>query len=79
MSKKTKAAKKVSEEDASEPLAKEASTDSDMHDEKSNGECAVPEETYLDEPRCISEEPDGVKEAKGPGELKPPRVLEVCL
>ena len=77
LSKRTKAAKKVSEEDASEPLAKEAPTESDMHEEKSNGECAVPEETSLDEPHCISEEPVGIMEEKGQGQLKPPRVLEV--
>ncbi|CBI16939.3 hypothetical protein AAG906_013372 [Vitis piasezkii] len=76
LSKRTKAAKKVSEEDASEPLAKEAPTESDMHEEKSNGECAVPEETSLDEPHCISEEPVGIMEEKGQGQLKPPRVLE---
>ncbi|KAJ9683052.1 hypothetical protein PVL29_018865 [Vitis rotundifolia] len=76
LSKRTKAAKKVSEEDSSEPLAEEAPTESDMHEEKSNGECAVLEERSLDEPRCISEEPVGVMEEKGQGQLKPPRVLE---
>ena len=67
----------MSEEDASVLLAEEAPTGSDTHDEKSNGECAVQKETSLDEPHCISEEPIGTMDEKGPGELKPPRVLEV--
>lgn len=79
LSKRTKAAKKVSGKDASEPNAEDAPPESDMHDEESNGECAVPEQASLDEPHGTSEEPVDAVEEKGQSEAKPPRVLEVCL
>lgn len=77
MSKKTKTAPKVSEKDASNSVVEEVSNESDIIDEKTNGDCEVAAEISQEEPCSISEEPNKVTEGKGQVELKPPRVLEV--
>ncbi|PSS33642.1 TRNA (guanine(26)-N(2))-dimethyltransferase [Actinidia chinensis var. chinensis] len=73
LSRRTKAVRKVSGENA---FNLEASTESNTHNEKSNGECEESEEITQDEPCSISEEPVKIPEGKTRGELKPPRVLE---
>ena len=75
LSRRTKAVQKVSSENASNL---EAPTESNTHNEKSNGECEELEEIAQEEPCSISEEPVKIPEGKGRQELKPPRVLEVC-
>ncbi|ONI18964.1 hypothetical protein PRUPE_3G249800 [Prunus persica] len=76
LSKKTKTAPKVSEKDASNSVVEEVSNESDIIDEKTNGDCEVAAEISQEEPCSISEEPNKVTEGKGQVELKPPRVLE---
>ncbi|XP_008230286.1 PREDICTED: probable tRNA (guanine(26)-N(2))-dimethyltransferase 2 [Prunus mume] len=76
LSKKTKTAPKVSEKDASNSVVEEVSNESDIIDEKTNGDCEVAAEISQEEPCSISEEPNKVTEGKGRVELKPPRVLE---
>ncbi|PQM40081.1 putative tRNA (guanine(26)-N(2))-dimethyltransferase 2 [Prunus yedoensis var. nudiflora] len=76
LSKKTKTAPKVSEKDASNSVVEEVSNESDIIDEKTNGDCGVAAEISQEEPCSISEEPNKVTEGKGQVELKPPRVLE---
>ncbi|KAF5958487.1 hypothetical protein HYC85_005712 [Camellia sinensis] len=73
LSRRTKTAQKVSGENVSEL---KAPTESDVHNEKSNGECEESEEISPDEPCSISEKPVKTPEGKVQGELKPPRVLE---
>ncbi|GFY84850.1 N2,N2-dimethylguanosine tRNA methyltransferase [Actinidia rufa] len=73
LSRRTKAVRKVSGENT---FNLEASTESNTHNEKSNGECEESEEITQDEPCSISEEPVKIPEGKARGELKPPRVLE---
>lgn len=75
LSKKSKVAPKVPEEDVLGPL-KEIANESVVKDEKSNGKGEVPE-GKLKEFCGHSEEMVKNTEGKGPGELKPPRVLEV--
>lgn len=77
LSKRKKSAEKASEKDASGPAVEEASTESALDNEKSNGECKVHEEISQDEPCSVSEEPVKNSEGNHHGELKPPRVLEV--
>lgn len=74
LSRRTKAVQKVSNDSASKL---EAPIESNKGNDKSNGECEESEETSLDEPCSIPEEPVKILEGKGRGELKPPRVLEV--
>ncbi|KAJ6707540.1 TRNA (GUANINE(26)-N(2))-DIMETHYLTRANSFERASE 1-RELATED [Salix viminalis] len=76
LSKRKKSAEKASEKDASGPAVEEASTESALDNEKSNGECEVHEEISQDEPCSVSEEPVKNSEGNHRGELKPPRVLE---
>ncbi|XP_021816795.1 probable tRNA (guanine(26)-N(2))-dimethyltransferase 2 [Prunus avium] len=76
LSKKTKTAPKVSEKDASNSVVEEVSNESDIIDEKTNGDCEVAAEISQEEPCSISQEPNKVTEGKGQVELKPPRVLE---
>ncbi|XP_058228182.1 tRNA (guanine(26)-N(2))-dimethyltransferase 2 isoform X1 [Rhododendron vialii] len=73
LSRRTKAVQKVSNDSASKL---EAPIESNKGNDKSNGECEESEETSLDEPCSIPEEPVKILEGKGRGELKPPRVLE---
>lgn len=73
LSRRTKTAQKVSGENVSEL---KAPTESDVHNEKSNGECEESKEISPDEPCSISEKPVKTPEGKVQGELKPPRVLE---
>ncbi|PSS35089.1 TRNA (guanine(26)-N(2))-dimethyltransferase [Actinidia chinensis var. chinensis] len=73
LSRRTKAVQKVSSENASNL---EAPTESNTHNEKSNGECEESEEITQEEPSSISEEPVTIPEGKGRRELKPPKVLE---
>lgn len=77
LSKKTKAASKVSEKDASESVQEEVANESTVCDEKSNGDSEVPEKVSQYESCGLSEEPVKGTEGKVSGELKPPRVLEV--
>lgn len=67
----------MSEKDASNSVVEEVSNESDIIDEKTNGDCEVAAEISQEEPCSISEEPNKVTEGKGRVELKPPRVLEV--
>ncbi|XP_048328232.2 tRNA (guanine(26)-N(2))-dimethyltransferase 2 [Ziziphus jujuba] len=76
LSKKTKAASKVSEKDASESVQEEVANESTVCDEKSNGDSEVPEKVSQYESCGLSEEPVKGTEGKVSGELKPPRVLE---
>ncbi|CAL9014206.1 unnamed protein product [Prunus brigantina] len=76
LSKKTKTAPKVSEKDASNSVVEEVSNESDIIDEKTNGDCEVAAEISQEEPCSGSEELNKVTEGKGRVELKPPRVLE---
>uniref|UniRef100_A0A5B6ZDT5 tRNA (guanine(26)-N(2))-dimethyltransferase n=1 Tax=Davidia involucrata TaxID=16924 RepID=A0A5B6ZDT5_DAVIN len=73
LSRRTKTAQHVLDENSSKP---EAPVESAMHDKKSNGECEESEEISHDEPCSISEEHVKPPEGKGRGELKPPRILE---
>ncbi|GFY82918.1 N2,N2-dimethylguanosine tRNA methyltransferase [Actinidia rufa] len=73
LSRRTKAVQKVSSENASNL---EAPTESNTHNEKSNGECEESEEITQEESCSISEEPVTIPEGKGRRELKPPKVLE---
>ncbi|TKY50147.1 tRNA (guanine(26)-N(2))-dimethyltransferase 1 [Spatholobus suberectus] len=91
LSKRTKGAQKVSENDGSSELVMEEVPDTTPpEDHKSNGECKVEEEISPEE-RCSTVEEASVKiteecsttegqinlsEGKGQRELKPPRVLE---
>ncbi|XP_061366877.1 tRNA (guanine(26)-N(2))-dimethyltransferase 2-like isoform X5 [Gastrolobium bilobum] len=72
LSKRTKGAQKVSENDASEMVVEELPHKTTPEDHKSNGECEVEEEISPEEP-C---RPMDLKERKGKRELMPPRVLE---
>ncbi|XP_059670475.1 tRNA (guanine(26)-N(2))-dimethyltransferase 1-like [Cornus florida] len=72
ISRRTKTTQKVSGGNVSKP---EASVESAMHNEISNGKCEESEEISNDE-LLISEEAVKKLEGKGQGELKPPRVLE---
>ncbi|KAJ4707250.1 tRNA (guanine(26)-N(2))-dimethyltransferase [Melia azedarach] len=72
--KRTTATPKVSEKDAVEEAPDKC--ESVANDEKSNGEVERPKETCEDEACGTSEEPTKTTERKGPGQLKPPRVLE---
>ncbi|KAF3444911.1 hypothetical protein FNV43_RR14604 [Rhamnella rubrinervis] len=75
LSKRTKAAPKLSEEVASGPVL-EVANESAVKDEISNGKSELPEEKSQDESCGHSEELVKNTEGKRPGELKPPRVLE---
>ncbi|XP_061366872.1 tRNA (guanine(26)-N(2))-dimethyltransferase 2-like isoform X2 [Gastrolobium bilobum] len=89
LSKRTKGAQKVSENDASEMVVEELPHKTTPEDHKSNGECEVEEEISPEEPcstmegsvkiteECSTTEgPMDLKERKGKRELMPPRVLE---
>ncbi|KAL5739265.1 hypothetical protein ACOSP7_028181 [Xanthoceras sorbifolium] len=76
LSKRATSAPKVSEKDASGSAVEEASNESVLHSEKSNGEIGGPEEISQDESCAISEAPIKTTERKVQGQLKPPRVLE---
>ena len=78
LSKRAKAAPKVSEEDASEPVL-EVANESVVKDGISNGKSELPEEKSQDESCGHSEDLVKNTEGKRQGELKPPRVLEVFL
>lgn len=67
----------MSEKDAVEEAPDKC--ESVANDEKSNGEVERPKETCEDEACGTSEEPTKTTERKGPGQLKPPRVLEVFI
>jgi tRNA (guanine26-N2/guanine27-N2)-dimethyltransferase len=71
--KRVKSAKKAAVNPTTEP---EASVESNVADEKTNGECEPSEDASHDDPCAVSEETDKIFEGKGPRELKPPRVLE---
>ncbi|KAA8530468.1 hypothetical protein F0562_005177 [Nyssa sinensis] len=73
LSRRTKAAQKISGKNASDA---EAPAESALHNEKSNGECEESEDLSHDETCSISEEPVKTSEGKGRVELKLPRVLE---
>ena len=66
LSRRTKAVQKVSSENASNL---EAPTESNTHNEKSNGECEESEEITQEEPCSISEEPVKIPEGKARGEF----------
>lgn len=77
MSKKTRTLQKCSEEKFCEPVQEEAPSEPMVHDDNSNGDR---EEGVANEgPSTVSEEPVKSSEVKPQRELKPPRVLEVCI
>lgn len=73
LTKRAKGAQKMVGENACEPGTP---IEPGVDDEKSNVKCVEREDISMDKPSSLPEEPEKVKEGKGRGELKPPRVLE---